>query len=238
MQAVILAGGRGKRLRPITDKIPKPMVKIEGKPFLQYQLELLSKYGIKNIVLCVGYLKNMIIDYFRDGSEYGINIVYSEEEEALDTGGALKNAQSHLDDLFLVLNGDTYLPINYIHLLYFFKERKPIGMMVVYNNERNVAMNNVQVADDGRILSYRKSDGGKDLNGVDAGVYIFRKEIVRFFPRRKAFSLEKEVFPKIIERGKMIGFVTNVPFYDIGTPERLRKFIDFIRKKNIDVVSG
>jgi len=113
MQVVILAGGKGTRLRPITYQVPKPMVPIHGKPFLQYQLELIKSLGINEVLLLVGYLGKQIEEYFGGGPKFGLNIEYSYENNPLGTGGALKNAEEKLAEKFLLLNGDTFLPMDY-----------------------------------------------------------------------------------------------------------------------------
>ena len=124
MIALILAGGIGERLRPITNNIPKPMVPVNGKSFLQYHIEELKRAGIKDIVLCTGYLSNKIQEYFGDGSKFDVKIKYSIEKKPLGTAGAIKNAEKYVNNTFLVLNGDSYLKIDYNKLINFHKSKK------------------------------------------------------------------------------------------------------------------
>ncbi|MCJ7509172.1 MAG: sugar phosphate nucleotidyltransferase, partial [candidate division Zixibacteria bacterium] len=112
MQALILCGGLGKRLRPLTRKIPKSMLPVAGKPFLEYLIKLLKQNGIKEIILCTGYLHNKLKDYFGDGEKFGVNIQYSREHFPLGTGGAIKNAEKLIKSRFFVLNGDSYINLN------------------------------------------------------------------------------------------------------------------------------
>ena len=113
-QAVLLVGGLGTRLRPITESVPKPMVEVEGKPFLEYKIESLKKYGIKKFILCVGYLGHLVEEYFGDGKRFGVDIAYSyERDELLGTAGAVKNAENLVSGDFIVSNGDTFLDIDF-----------------------------------------------------------------------------------------------------------------------------
>ena len=140
MQAVILAGGMGTRLRPVTEQIPKVMVPVNGKPFLLHLLELLRNQGIDDVVLCIGYLGEQVRDFFGNGESLGIRIQYSQEEERLlGTGGALKQAQSLLDDCFFVINGDVYLPVDYTELERASLQRGKKAFMVVYDNREHTA---------------------------------------------------------------------------------------------------
>ena len=135
MQVVILAGGLATRLRPLTETIPKSMVLINNKPFLQYQLELLRSNGITDIVLCVGYLHKQIEDYFQNGRNFGVNIKYSREEKGLlGTAGALKNAANFLEDKFFLIYGDSYIFLNFKEILSYFNSYNELALMVVYES--------------------------------------------------------------------------------------------------------
>ena len=135
MQAVILAGGRGSRLVPLTDDIPKPMILIEDKPFLEYMILMLKRNFLKKILLCVGYLGHRIEDYFKDGHRWGVQIRYSYEKELLGTGGALKLASDLIEEKFLLLYGDSYLDIDYNDFVIFFEKQNTTGSVVIYDNE-------------------------------------------------------------------------------------------------------
>ena len=216
MQAVILAGGLGTRLRPVTHKVPKPMVEVNGKPFLEYLILLLKKNGIDDIVLLIGHLGEQIKGYFGDGSKFGVNIKYSVEEELLGTGGAIKNAESLLNDVFLVLNGDTYLDTDYSALISSFKGS--LGVVVVYKSE-DKEVNNIRL-NKNLVAEYKK---GSPLDFADAGVQIFKKDILKLMPAGKV-SLETEIYPKLIKQKQLRAFVTENKFYDIGTFKRLEIF--------------
>ena len=222
MQSIILAGGLGTRLRPLTHKTPKCMTLINNKPFLEYQLLLLKKQGINSILLCVAYLHEQIQNYFGDGKKWGLTLQYSVEEQPLGTGGALKKAQVLLQDRFLLLYGDSYLPIAYKDIITAFTSSKKKGLMVVYDNhDTHDTKNNVRV-EQGEVKSYDKKEPRKDFNGVEAGVLVFKKEIIDLMPPQESFSLEEEIFPKLIQQNQMGAFMIRQKFYDIGTVRRLK----------------
>jgi mannose-1-phosphate guanylyltransferase len=228
-QAVILAGGLGTRMRPVTETIPKPMIPVLGKPFLEQQLELLASFGFQRALLLVAYLGEKIEQYFGDGSARGWELSYSYEPSPLGTGGALKNAETKLEDEFVVLNGDTFLMIDYDAVRRAFRQTNADAFIVAYQKSRgaiantlaNCVPNNLAVAPDGRVTAYRKHDP-QSLTHVDAGVLFLRKEVLKKIPPERACSLEQEIFPWLIEEGRMQAWITSEPFYDMGSPEGLK----------------
>jgi NDP-sugar pyrophosphorylase family protein len=239
-QAVILAGGAGTRLRPLTLDIPKPMIEINGKPFLLYIIEELKKYGIKEFVFCIGYLADKFKEFFGDGSRFGVRISYSIEKEFAGTGGALSLAKDLLDQEFFVINGDTYLPINYLAVYEKFKGSNKTGLLVLYDNQEKITAPNIALDDDGNIAAYIKKEtlkiGEKELlkannsnlscRYIDAGVQIFNKNILNLIPDKQFVSLEVDIFPKLIAQRELATYITSQRYYDLGTPERL----DLVRK--------
>jgi NDP-sugar pyrophosphorylase family protein len=225
MQAAILAGGLGTRLGPITKEVPKPMVKIAGKPYLEYQLEILRDQSIRHIVLLTGYLGDQIEAYFGNGERLGMSIRYSREQTPLGTGGALRDAASMLADSFLVIYGDSYLPLDYLSVLHDLEASSAVGLVVAYDNRLGdtSVTNNLAVDADGVVAMYQKDapdNGG--ASHVEAGVLAFRRNVLDLIPERGAVSLEREVFPELIARRSLRAYITRRRFYDIGTPERLR----------------
>jgi NDP-sugar pyrophosphorylase family protein len=219
-QAVILAGGLGTRMRPLTETMPKPMLPIRGKPFLHHQLELVRSFGICRIVLLVAYLGEQIEKHFGGGAAFGMHLTYSYEPAPLGTGGALKNAEALLDDEFLLLNGDTYLAIDYAALAKAFGASKAKAMIVAYENSDGRVQSNLALASDDRVAVYRKRDP-RGLTHVDAGVIALRRDVLNEIPAGSACSLEEEIFPRLIERGQMKAWMTKEPFYDMGSPAGL-----------------
>lgn len=229
MQAVILAGGLGTRLRPLTYTIPKPMVLIKKKPYLEYQIKYLKKGGITDILILVSYLGEQIIKYFGDGSKYGVNIKYSKEEKPLGTGGALKLAEKYLKEEFLIIYGDSFLPINYNNLIHFYRKHNKSSLLVAYKNDlNNISVpNNLMIGDDFLVKKYEKDSRNTHLEYVESGVLITKKKLISLIPANKPYSLEKTIFPKLIKKGDLIAYITQKRFYDIGTPDRLEAITNY-----------
>jgi NDP-sugar pyrophosphorylase family protein len=227
-QAVILAGGLGTRMRPITETIPKPMIAVRGKPFLQHQLELLTHGGIGRALLLVAYLGDQIQQYFGDGDKFGCSISYSFEPSPLGTGGALKNAEAQLRDNFVLVNGDTYLAIDYAALLQDFQEADCTALIVAYGKPETASQDvpasllpaNLGVSQDGVVTAYRKRNS-EGLSHIDAGVIVLKKNILARLPAERKCSLEEEIYPQLIAQGEMRAWVTTEPFYDMGSPTGL-----------------
>jgi NDP-sugar pyrophosphorylase family protein len=225
MQVVILAGGLGTRLRPLTTQVPKPMVPVAGAPYLEHQLRLLAGQSLNDIVVLTGYLGEQIEEYFGDGRQLGLRMRYSRESQPLGTGGALREARPLLDESFLVIYGDSYLPIKYSGLGRRLAMTAASGVIAVYRDpsgQTNVSCN-VALDTDGTVLRYDKqaSADDRELQYVEAGVLALRRSVLDLIPPAGASSLEEQVFPILIERRRLLGFRTNQRFYDMGTPERL-----------------
>ena len=232
MQGVILAGGLGKRLKPLTEQIPKVMVPVNDKPFLWHLLRLLKSRGVSDVVLCVGYLGKQVRDHFGDGEGLGVRIRYSEEKKGLlGTGGSLKQAQSLLDEHFLVINGDTYLPIDYKSVENTFLRRGKAALMVVYGNQEDTGVkNNVALDNDLLVTRYEKASDNPHLKYVEAGVLALRREALEPIAEGHPISLEKGLYPTLIQQGQLAAYVTEQKFYDIGTPAQKRLLEEFLRK--------
>lgn len=222
MQAVILAGGLGTRLRPITEKIPKCMAPVGDKPFLFYLLKLLKERGVEQVVLCIGYLGEQIEDYFKNGRRFGIAIRYSQEKGSLlGTGGALKLAEDLLEKDFLVINGDTYLDDDYRKIYDAFIENDKESLVVAYPTE-DADPGNLKIDKDLLVTKYGKE--AKGLGYVDAGVLVLKRYVISGIESGNTVSLENELFPLLINRSQMAAFITKQKYYDIGTFAKLKCF--------------
>ena len=222
IQAVILAGGKGMRLRPLTCEIPKVMIDINGRPFLQYVLELLHKKGISNIVLLVSYLGEQIEKYFGDGKKFGLDITYSYEDPPLGTGGALKKAERLLLPEFLLVNGDTYLDFDYKSLKNRFRDLDCKGLICVHANKDRKTVPNILLGEDKRVIRYDNTNPCvAGLIEVDAGAGIFRKEVLNLIPENVSVSFENEIYNKLIQEMELYGFPIENEFLDIGVFQRL-----------------
>lgn len=216
------------RLRPITKQVPKSMILVSGKPFLQHQLEFLRSLGLNRFLFLIGYLGDQIKEYFGDGEKFGVEIDYSCEKKLLGTAGALKNAESKLDKEFLLLNGDTFLPLDYNRLIKYFKQCGTIGVVSAYDNSKKVIQNNIAIDDSNRIIKYDK-ENPKGMAYVDSGAVVFKKKLLSFIPRGKPCSLENEVFDKLIKKRELMAFVNRQKFYDMGSFKGLKILKDKLR---------
>lgn len=216
MQAVILAGGIASRLRPLTETVPKSMLRVSDKPFLEHQIVLLRSHGITDIVLCVGHLAHLIRDYFEDGSRFGVRLLYSQEGESLlGTGGAVRNAALLLKEDFAVMYGDSYLMIDYADLFRAFRESGLPAMMVVYRNEDRWDRSNV-VIDCGKVAFYSKSERPPNTVYIDAGVSVFRKDILRLLPPKNPVGLDL-LLHDLTNRQLLAAYESQQRFYEIGS---------------------
>jgi mannose-1-phosphate guanylyltransferase len=232
MQAVILAGGLGTRLGALTCKVPKPMIPVAGRPFLEHQLRLLARQNFRDVLLLTGYLGEQIERYFGSGGRLGLRIRYSRELKPLGTGGALRAARRLLDERFLLLYGDSLLPIEYAAVGRRLEDSAALGVVVVYRDpagETNVRPN-LALDPSGLVTHYDKC-GNCDafLDHVEAGVSCFHKDVLELMPGRRPVSFEQCVFPRLIQQQRLAGLPTEQRFYDIGTPERLLAIEEFLR---------
>jgi NDP-sugar pyrophosphorylase family protein len=224
----ILAGGLATRLRPVTEKLPKALIRVAGQPFLAHQLRLLSRAGLRSVVLCAGYRGEMIEKEFGDGSNFGVEMSYSYDgPELLGTAGALKKALPLLGQHFLVLYGDSYLPIDYAEPVRAFVASSKLGLMTVFQNEGRWDTSNV-LFDEGLIQSYAKSDPTPKMRHIDYGLEVFSALALSSWPSGRPFDLA-EVYQELIARGELAGYEVNQRFYEIGSPSGLAELDAFLR---------
>ena len=233
MQAVILLGGKGERLKPLTDSVPKPMVKVAGKPFLEHLVLLLRKNGLKKLLFLAGYLGHVIKDYFGNGSKWNVEIDYSFEDKPIGTGGALSLAKEKLNETFFVLFGDSYLPINYKQMVSkYINNRKKI-MLAVYDNADDTDVPfNIRLDKGKKVVAiYKKGKNNPPaFNYCDAGVLIVNKSAVELIGDKTPISFEELVYPRLISEKELGYYIAKCRFYDIGTIERLKTFEEYILK--------
>ena len=230
MQIVVLCGGKATRLYPLTKKIPKSMIRFEGKPFLEQQLDLLKKNRIFDIVLCVGYKAEQIKKYFGDGKNFGVEIKYSSDKKRLlGTGGALKKAENLLEDSFLVMWGDSYLPFNFQKAIKFFKKSNKPGMMIVFKNLNKYEPSNVEVKNN-LVKSYSKKRKTKKMKYIDYGISIYRKEVLKHLPKNQICDLTK-LQQALIKKRQLLAYPAEKRFYQIGSPDGLEELKNYIKRK-------
>ena len=225
-QAVILAGGMGTRLFPLSKDIPKAMIPFYQKPFLRYLIERLVDQGIKEVLILTGYKADIIEDYFEDGSEYGIKIHYSRTPVEDNTGTRIRKAFSLFHDQFFLLYCDNYWPFDLAKLEECFLQGDKMAQVVIYNNKDSYTKNNVLVEGD-RVKVYDKKRITENLQGVDIGFILLKKEAIEDMPKED-FLFETYLFPKLIEKGQLGAFHTGHRYYSVGSFNRLeltRKFL-------------
>lgn len=223
-QAVILAGGLGTRLKPFTDKHPKPMYKFQNKPFIEYLILQIKDFGIDNVVLLLGYRADEIIKYFKNGEKYGIHIQYSVTPEEYETGSRLLSAYDVLQKDFLLMYCDNYCPIDFEKLCDDYITKEADIQITVYANKDGYTKNNLNVGTDGRIENYDKLRTASDLNGVDIGYALVKKSVLDYMKEynEKILNFEKTVYPIVISYKKMYATITEHRYYSIGSWERIK----------------
>jgi NDP-sugar pyrophosphorylase family protein len=224
----LLAGGLATRLRPMTEKIPKLLVEVAGEPFFSHQLRLLKKAGLTRVVLCVGYLGEMIVEQYGDGSKWGVQIDYSfDGPKLLGTGGALIHALPKLGDAFYVLYGDSYLPIDYQAVGRAFLESGQPGLMTVFENREAYDASNVWF-ENGQIRLYSKKEKPPQMRHIDYGLGVFRSAAFAGYPRDTVVDLAV-VQADLCARGELAGYEIDRRFYEIGSPAGLKELDQFLR---------
>ena len=222
VRAFVLCGGAGTRLRPVLADRPKSMAPIGGKPFLQLLIERLRCQGVGDVILGTGYMAEKIESYFGSGNKLAMRIRYSREPEPLGTGGALKLAEPLISDPVLVLNGDSYVEWSLVPMLELFRA-KDADLVVVLQAVADVTRyGSVALDHDGRVTQFIEKGIGAGPGLINAGVYLLRKQIVRGLPAGTAISLEREVFPCLLDRG-VYGLVCTGLFIDIGIPDDFKR---------------
>lgn len=230
IQAVILAGGLGTRLRPITDTIPKPMITFHGKPFLEYIIEMLVEQGFKKVVLLLGYLPEKVTEYFGDGKKFGLEIEYSISNVEDDTGLRLQKAKPLLDPVFTLLYCDNYWPMDFEKMWEKYLHANVSALVTVYMNRDNYTKSNIRIDAEDYIELYDKTRQAPNLQGVDIGFFILKRELIDLIPEGN-HNFEKTVMPRLIEEKEIITYPTEHRYYSVGSHERLKLTNAFLNKR-------
>lgn len=222
-KAVLLVGGLGTRLRTVVPSTPKPLVPIGDCPFLELLIRQLSTQGIRNLILCTGYLAEQIEHEFGDGGDLGVTIEYSREPQPLGTAGAVKFAERFLQGVseFLVMNGDSFLELDLCQLMQFHRTHDGLATLAVVPVENAGRFGTVHVNSGNRITKFLEKTGDPSPGLINAGVYMLNAAVFECIPAGPA-SLEKEVFPRLLDRGVYAVREQGV-FIDIGTPSDYAK---------------
>jgi len=226
MQALILAGGKGTRLRPLTIYTPKPIVPVLNRPFLLYQLEILRRAGIKDITLSLGYQPDKIEDLLGDGLDYGVKLRYVTEPAPMGTGGAYKFAANRIRETTVVFNGDVLTDLDVFKVIGFHRQKRAEATIVLTPVENPAAYGLVETDKDDKVLRFLEKPKPEELadlptKNINAGIYILEPSVLDTIPEGENYSFEYNVFPDLLNRGKSFyGFIMKENYWrDIGTPQ-------------------
>ncbi|HUF05277.1 MAG TPA: NDP-sugar synthase [Aridibacter sp.] len=239
MRALILAGGKGTRLRPLTVYTPKPIVPVLNRPFLEYQIEILKRAGIEDITLSLSYQPDKIEHVLGFGEQLGVNLRYVTESQPMGTAGAFKLAAKEFEEPTVVLNGDILTDLIVTKLIKHHQKSGALATIALSPVQDPKLYGLVETGHDGKVLAYREKPGANDLkegdeNLINAGIYLLEREILDLIPDDENYSFEYNVFPEVLGEGLAFGsYVMHKEYWcDIGTPETYRQaHLDFIGGK-------
>jgi len=235
MQAVILVGGQGTRLRPLTLTVPKPMMPLMNRPFLEFQVNLCLRHGVREIILSTAYLPEVFQSHFGDGSHLGARIIYVTEEEPLDTCGAVKNVERYIEGTFLVFNGDVLTDLDLTTLVEFHREKGGKATLYLTRVEDPTAYGLVPLDRQGRITEFLEKPSWDQVTTdlINAGTYVLEPELLERVPEGEPYSFERQLFPQLLADGvPMYGFPNDAYWLDIGTPAKyLQAHYDILNRR-------
>jgi NDP-sugar pyrophosphorylase family protein len=227
LPVAILAGGLATRLGPLTKNIPKSLIPIHGEPFVAHQLRLLQRSGVQHVILCVGYLGNMIEQAIGDGSAFGVKVEYSYDGVTLlGTAGAVKSAVPMLGEKFFVMYGDSYLSCDYAAVEQEFSRQNKLGLMTVFRNDGQWDASNVEF-EERSILAYSKKNRTARMRYIDYGLGVFHAEV---FARTRATDLA-DVYVELLQNGDLAAVEVRKRFYEIGSPAGLKEMTSFLSQR-------
>ena len=229
----ILAGGLATRLHPLTETIPKSMIKISGYPFVHWQMKLLAQQGVSEVIFCVAHKSKMISDFVGDGSQYGLKVQYSYDgEEQLGTGGAIRKSLPLLGDKFMVLYGDSYLPIKFKLIENAFHDSGKPALMTVFLNEGKFDTSNV-VFSNGDIKEYTKGKISQDIRYVDYGLSCYESKVFHSIEKHKPQDLGN-ICSELANQNLLAGYEVKDRFYEIGSFQGIEDFEKYMeRNRNV-----
>ena len=222
MKAVILAGGEGTRLRPLTSNPPKPMMPVANKPMMEHIVSLLAQHGFDDIVVTVAFLANQIRDYFGDGSDFGVTMRYATEDTPLGTAGSVRNAADELDDTFLVISGDVLTDIDLTAFVKAHRDAGASASIALKHVENPLEFGIVITQPDGTIERFlEKPTWGQVFSDtINTGIYVLEPEVFDFIPEGEVVDFSSDVFPALLDDGHTLhGHVTDGYWEDVGTLE-------------------
>jgi mannose-1-phosphate guanylyltransferase len=235
MQALILVGGEGTRLRPLTNTVPKSVMPLAGKPFLSYMIEWLGRHGVEEVVLACGFKADKVREVLGEGDRPRLH--YVEEPEPLGTGGAIKFAAEQLGDRFLALNGDVLTDLDLTALMNFHEERRAAATLGLYPVEDATGYGLVRSAADGEVLEFLEKPEKPGPGEINAGTYALEHRVLEPVPSGRMVSIEREVFPQVIGHG-LYALPLQGYWMDIGTPDRYLQATWDILERRVETELG
>jgi mannose-1-phosphate guanylyltransferase/phosphomannomutase len=238
MKAVIMAGGEGTRLRPLTSNQPKPMLPMVNRPLMEHTVLLLKKHGMEDIIVTVQFLASLVRQYFGDGADLGVDFAYATEESPMGTAGSVKNAESALDESFLVVSGDALTDIDLEKVAAYHREKGAL-VTVVLSRQPNPLEYGIVIADEeGRIERFLEKPGWGQVfsDTVNTGIYVLEPEIFDLIPAETPFDFSKDLFPALLEKGAPVfGYVAEGYWCDVGTIEAYQRAHQDVLERRVDV---
>ena len=221
MKAVILAGGLGTRLQPYTNSLPKPMLPLGEKPILEHLIEWIKKNGVKEIVLCVSYLRKKIEDYFGDGKKFGVKIEYAISKKPLATAGQLKTAEKFIDDTFVCLYGDSIYNFSLKNMISHHKRKKSIITMSLYGYKFNMKYGVIDTTNTGMVTAWNEKP---ELSAkINMGCYVMEPEVFQLIPKNKQYGMDNVIQKALSKKKKISSVISKKGFIDIGDKETYEK---------------
>ena len=224
MKAVILAGGLGTRLKPYTNSLPKPMLPLGEKPILEHLIEWVRKNGVKEIVLCVSYLRKKIEDYFGDVEKFGVKIEYAISKKPLATAGQLKTAEKFIDGTFVCLYGDSIYNFSLRSMIAQHKKSKSIVTMSLYDYKFNLKYGVIDTTKVGRVNSWNEKP--KFSAKINMGCYVMESELLQLIPKNKPYGMDDTIRKVLAKKKKVTSVISKKGFIDIGDKETYEKAND------------
>lgn len=233
LEVMLLVGGKGTRLQSVVNDRPKPMAEVAGRPFLEWLIRALQVQGVRRVILCTGYMGEVIEKYFEDGKRWGLEIQYSKDPTPVGTAGAVRNALDLIEKKqFLILNGDSYCPLELQRLLdSHITKNASISLWLVHVDDCR-RYGSVQIGHDGSVKTFKEKSLVRSSGLINAGIYVMERNIGKTIPEHRVYSLENDFFPQFVGRG-LYAVVGKPPFIDIGTPESFAEADEFIFRENI-----
>lgn len=226
---IILAGGLATRLRPLSETIPKSMVDINGKPFIDHQLAWLKREGIQDVIIAAGYLGEMLATHVGDGHRYGLKVQFAfDGKELVGTAGAIRNIKDQLPEKFFVLYGDSYLQCDFTSIQHSFDLSHKLALMTVYENRNSGDKSNVEFSNE-EIVCYDKAHPTDRMHHIDYGLGLFNKKVLDLIPMQGAYDLAN-LYKLLIDRKALAAYEVNARFYEIGSYQGISDTTDFLKK--------